>query len=179
MTRVTPSPHDTVFERYPPSASVIAASLRDTRQAVFWLDELGPGPGYPALSGAPTTDLVVVGGGFTGLWTAVRAKQRDPDRRVVLLEAKRIGWAQSGRNGGFVEASLTHGEENGRSRWPDEYEELDRLGRVNLDAFEADVRDLGIACELERTGMLAVAVEEHQVDWLGPDRLDRDAVRGA
>src|SRR5690606_17243735 len=78
----------TVFERYPPSASVIAHSLARTRQAIFWLDELAAPEGHPAVSGTVTTDLAVVGGGFTGLWTALRAKQRDPERRVVLVEAK-------------------------------------------------------------------------------------------
>src|SRR5690606_40785315 len=101
------APRPTVFERYPPAPSVISHSLEQTRQAVFWLDELGEGQPHPALSGTVTTDLAIVGGGFTGLWTALRAKQRDPGRRVVLLEAKRIAWAQSGRNGGFVEASIT------------------------------------------------------------------------
>lgn len=180
MTRVSPEPHDTVFERYPPSASVIANALDGTRQAVFWLDELGEGVRYPALAGAPTTDLVVVGGGFTGLWTAVRAKQRDPDRRVVLLEAKRIGWAQSGRNGGFVEASLTHGEENGRSRWPGEYDQLEQLGMQNLDAIEATIAELGLDVQWERTGELDVATEPHQLEWLTgtpPEDGDADVVR--
>jgi glycine/D-amino acid oxidase-like deaminating enzyme len=180
MARVSPTPHDTVFERYPPSASVIAASLADSRQSVFWLDELGPGAAYPALSGAPTTDLAVVGGGFTGLWTALRAKQRDPERRVVLLEAKRIGWAQSGRNGGFVEASLTHGEENGRSRWPAEYEQLARLGMANLEAIEQTIADLGLDVQWERTGELDVATEPHQLEWLTgtpPSDGDSDVVR--
>jgi glycine/D-amino acid oxidase-like deaminating enzyme len=65
----------------------------------------------------------------------VLAKRRDPSRRVVLLEAQTIGWAASGRNGGFAEVSLTHGEQNGRARWPDEMDTLDRLGRENLDAL--------------------------------------------
>ena len=56
------------------------------------------------------------------------AKRRNPGARVVLLEANTVGWAASGRNGGFCEASLTHGEENGRSRWPEEYDALERLG---------------------------------------------------
>ena len=109
----------------------------------------------------------------------MHAKRRDPGRRVVLLEAHTIGWAASGRNGGFCEASLTHGEDNGRARWPEEYDVLERLGADNLDAFEADVRDLGLDCEWERTGMLAVAVEEHQVAWLRdePHVLDRAQVR--
>jgi len=179
MARVSPEPHDTVFERYPPTASVISHSLTGTRQSVFWLDELGAGATYPTLGGAPTTDLVVVGGGFTGLWTALRAKQREPDRRVVLLEAKRIGWAQSGRNGGFVEASLTHGEDNGRSRWPAEYDQLARLGMQNLDAMEATIAELGLDVQWERTGELDVATEPHQLKWLdewAPDAADPDAV---
>jgi glycine/D-amino acid oxidase-like deaminating enzyme len=156
----------TVFERYPPTASVIAHSLASTRQAVFWLDELGARDAHPPLSGTITTELAIVGGGFTGLWTALRAKQRDPDRRVVLVEAKRIGWAQSGRNGGFVEASITHGEENGRSRWPAEYPQLARLGLENLDAMERTVAELGLDVQWERTGELDVATEPHQLDWL-------------
>ena len=105
---------------------------------------------------------------------------------MVLLEAQTVGWAASGRNGGFCEASLTHGEENGRSRWPEEHELLERLGRANLDAFEADVRDLGLACEWARNGALSVAVEDHQVEWLRdspahPDQhfLDAEEVRAA
>ena len=109
----------------------------------------------------------------------MHAKRRDPGRRVVLLEARTIGWAASGRNGGFCEASLTHGEENGRARWPEEHDVLARLGHDNLAGFEADVRDLGLDCEWERTGTLSVAVEEHQVDWLrdDPAYLDTEQVR--
>jgi SAM-dependent methyltransferase len=167
----------TVFERMAPPAAVVDASLSATRDGCFWLDDVGDAARHPALAGAHSTDLLVVGGGYTGLWTAVKAKLRNPGTRVVLLEAQTVGWAASGRNGGFCDASLTHGEDNGRARWPDEYDALERLGLENLDAFEADVRDLGIDCEFERTGMLAVAVEEHQVAWLPADHLDRDAVR--
>ena len=86
----------------------------------MWLDPavLGVRPDYPRLPGATTCDLLVVGGGYTGLWTALHAAERDPDARVVLIESQRLGWGASGRNGGFVDASLTHGAENGKSRWP-------------------------------------------------------------
>ena len=143
-----------------------------------------PGASYPSLRGETRADLAVVGGGYTGLWTAVRAKQRDPGRRVVLLEGERLGWAASGRNGGFCDASITHGEENGRSRWPDEYDDLARLGRENLDGIVATVAEHGMDVDLERTGELAVAVEPHQVAWLreaaaegGGTFLDEAAVR--
>ena len=96
----------------------------------------------PRCAGRRRADLAVVGGGYTGLWTAVRAKQRDPGRRVRAARgASGSGWAASGRNGGFCDASITHGEENGRSRWPDEYDDLERLGRENLDGIVATVAE--------------------------------------
>jgi glycine/D-amino acid oxidase-like deaminating enzyme len=157
----------------------VERALEGSRQAVFWLEDAGAQARHPELTASTAADLTVVGGGYLGLWTAVHAKRRDPGRRVVLLEARTIGWAASGRNGGFCEASITHGEENGRTRWPDEYDVLDRLGRENLDAFEADVHELGLACEWERTGALGVAVEEHQVEELRAEEhfLDGPAVR--
>ena len=158
--------HLTAYERHAPDPRLVAESLADSVQAVFWLDDVDAAPAYDPLTAPTRADLTVVGGGYLGLWAAVHAKRRDPGRRVVLLEAQTVGWAASGRNGGFCEASLTHGEDNGRSRWPEEYDVLERLGAANLDAFEADVRDLGLACEWERTGALSVAVEDHQVEWL-------------
>ncbi|MXG89033.1 NAD(P)/FAD-dependent oxidoreductase [Nocardioides flavescens] len=168
----------TAYERHAPPAAAVDAALAGSRPAVFWLED-ARGPAYAPLTGTVTTDLAVVGGGYCGLWTAVLAKRRDPGRRVVVLEAGTVGWAASGRNGGFVEASITHGEENGRRRWPEEYDELERLGHDNLDALEADVRDLGLDCDFERTGVLSAAVETHQVPWIEGDAgfLDHDAVR--
>ncbi|MCB8957738.1 MAG: FAD-dependent oxidoreductase [Nocardioides sp.] len=168
----------TVYERLAPPGALVDAALAPSRHAIHWLED-APGASYEPLTRDAAADLTVVGGGYCGLWTAVLAKRRNPGARVVLLEANTVGWAASGRNGGFCEASLTHGEENGRSRWPEEYDDLTRLGRANLDALEADVRELGIDAQLERTGMLSVAVEEHQVDWLrgSPGFLEQDAVR--
>lgn len=158
----------TVYERRRPPASAIARSLADSRQSVFWLDDLPADltPTRPPLTGERIADLAIVGGGYTGLWTALLAKRRNPDADVVLLEAKTIGWAASGRNGGFCEASLTHGRENGRRRWPDELELLERLGLENLDAFEADLAEWGVDARFERNGSLDVAVEPFEVEWL-------------
>jgi glycine/D-amino acid oxidase-like deaminating enzyme len=155
----------TVFERLRPDAAMVDHALKDTRQSVFWLEDAPP-DAYPALTSSTSADLVVVGGGYSGLWTALLAKRRHPDASVVLLEARTIGWAASGRNGGFAESSLTHGEENGRSRFPEEYDQLARLGRENLDAIEAIVRELGLDADWERNGSIDVAVEPHQVEWL-------------
>jgi glycine/D-amino acid oxidase-like deaminating enzyme len=130
----------------------------------MWLDI--PRPDYPRLPGGLTCDLLVVGGGYAGLWSALHAVERNPGARVVLIEAERVGWAASGRNGGFVEASITHGAENGKSRWPTEFDQLERLGLANLDGMQADIATYGMQVDWERTGMLSVATEPHQVEWL-------------
>lgn len=169
----------TVFERRRPPASVVEHSLAGTEQRVFWLDDLPEDltPTRPRLTGTKVADLVVVGGGYSGLWTALLAKERNPGAHVVLVEARRIGWAASGRNGGFCEASLTHGHENGMARWPKEMPLLHRLGMENLDAIEASEARYGMDFEFERTGQLAPAVEEHQVEWLRR-RADEAAASG-
>ena len=111
----------------------------------------------------------MVGGGFTGLWSALLALEEQPGRDVVVLEAGRLGWAASGRNGGFCAASLTHGLANGLQRWPDEMPLLLRLGRDNLSAIEDALGRYGIDCGWERTGELDVAVEPWQLEGLAED----------
>jgi glycine/D-amino acid oxidase-like deaminating enzyme len=146
----------------------------------FWLDQPDRPAPRPPLSAPAGTDLAVVGGGFSGLWTALLAKERDPGRDVVLIEADRVASAATGRNGGFCSASLTHGDANGQARFPAEFATLDRLGRQNLDEIEATVGKYGIACGFERTGNLSVATQPHQVERLaaaGADLLSRDEVR--
>ena len=134
-----------------------AESLRDARPVSYWLDQPGVPAPRPALRGAVRADLAIVGGGFTGLWTALLAKERDPARDVLLLEGRRIGWAASGRNGGFCSASLTHGLANGLDRFGAEMPTLDRLGQQNLAEIAGAVARYSIDCAFERTGELLVA----------------------
>ena len=119
-------------------------AIADALPLAFWLDDPASPEPAPPLVGRTSADLVVVGGGFTGLWTAWLAKAADPARDVVLVEADRCGWAASGRNGGFCAASLTHGLGNGVERFPAEVDVLERMGRQNLDAIEATVAAEGI-----------------------------------
>src|SRR3954453_23155692 len=112
-------------------------SLADSAPAPYWLDRPDRTDPRAPSDGNGRDALCGVGGGFSGLWTAILAKERDPSRDVVLLEGNRTGWAASGRNGGFCAASLTHGRANGMERFPDEMDRLDKLGRENLDALEA------------------------------------------
>lgn len=166
-------------------------SLTDAQPMSYWLDDPGRPAPEPALAGDAHTDLLVVGGGYSGLWTALVAKERDPHRDVVLVEGREAGWAASGRNGGFCAASLTHGIGNGLSRWPGEIATLEELGARNLDAIESAVKRYGIDCDFERTGEIDVATEPHQLAELhetygeleslglagGYELLDADALR--
>ncbi|HET7044433.1 MAG TPA: FAD-dependent oxidoreductase [Gaiellaceae bacterium] len=67
----------------------------------FWLRDAPPDDETPPLDRDLEADVVVVGGGYTGLWTALALRERAPDRHVTLLEAEHCGWGPSGRNGGF------------------------------------------------------------------------------
>jgi glycine/D-amino acid oxidase-like deaminating enzyme len=155
-----------VYEREAPDPRLVDAALAGSRHAVMWREDVPDAASFDVFAGRATADLVVVGGGYLGLWTALLAVRRNPGARVILLEAQQIGWAASGRNGGFCESSLTHGAENGRRRWPAEYDQLARLGQENLDGLISDVAELGIDAQLEQVGSLAVATEPHQLDWL-------------
>ncbi|WP_121252349.1 NAD(P)/FAD-dependent oxidoreductase [Nocardioides ferulae] len=149
-----------------PGAAAARTALADAAPAVYWLDDPARPEALPPLSGHAAADLVVVGGGYTGLWTALLARQRHPGRSVLLLEADVCGSQASGRNGGFAAASLTHGFSNGMERWPDELARLDRLGVENLTEIGRTVADLGIDCGWEQTGELTVATAAHQLTEL-------------
>ncbi len=68
----------------------------------FWLGEAPPAPPAPPLEGERSADVVVVGGGYTGLWTAWHLKRLEPEASVIAVEAGACGEGPSGRNGGFV-----------------------------------------------------------------------------
>ncbi len=175
----------------PDAMRTAARSLSEAKPVSYWLDDPGKPAAEPALTGDEHCDLLVIGGGYSGLWTALLAKERDPARDVVLIEGHEAGWAASGRNGGFCAASLTHGLANGMARWPDELAKLEDLGVRNLDAIEEAVARYGIDCDFERSGEIDVATEPHQVaelrefhaeaERLGlagrSEWLDADAVR--
>jgi glycine/D-amino acid oxidase-like deaminating enzyme len=143
----------------------------------------------PALAGDERTDLLIAGGGFTGLWAAVQAKEENPERDIVLIEADAVAEGASGRNGGFADSSLTHGLSNGLHHFPDDMASIEELGSENYRGYLAALERHGIDARLEQTGTLSVAAEAHHVEDLreyfellhrfgeAAEWLDRDAVR--
>jgi len=142
----------------------VSAAWRDTKFGPFWEQTVDMPKPAPSLHGEIETDLLIIGGGFTGLWAAINAKQQQPERDVVLLEGETCGHGGSGRNGGFCLSSLTHTAENGVARFREEMPVIERLGLENHSALLNDVEELGIECDLERAGFLLVAVDERQTE---------------
>ena len=139
------------------------AALCEARPAVLWLDTPDRPEPYGPLAGATTADLVVVGAGFTGLWAALQAVEDDPSREVVLIESGAAAGQASGRNGGFVSSSLTHGLVNGLDRFARDLPRIERVARANFDGLLASIDRYRIDARLERSGLLSVAVEDWQV----------------
>jgi glycine/D-amino acid oxidase-like deaminating enzyme len=150
------------FSTTPRQESIKA--LADVKLTPFWLDSPNKPERTEVLHNKIETDLCIIGGGFTGLWTALLAKQRNRNRDVVLIEAYEIAYGASGRNGGFCSASLTHGFLNGVSRWEKEFPKLLQMGRDNLDEIENTLKQYKIECDFIRSGEINVAVEPHQIE---------------
>ncbi len=154
-----------VFSHLP--SSHVLPSLADVWEGSYWLDdEAEPANDASRVVGSLTADLLVIGGGFTGLWAAIEAKQHNPNLDVVLVEGNAVARGATGQNGGFVSASLTHGFTNGLARWPNDIAKLTQLGQENLTGIENFVTANNIDCDWMRVGELDVATEEYQIAGL-------------
>src|SRR5918998_5018901 len=139
----------------------------------WWLEEAGRIESLPPLSGALEADVVVIGGGYTGMWSAWHVLQAEPSARVVLLEGGLCGHGPSGRNGGFCE-----------SLWMAAHALRERFGappaRALLDAASRSVSEIGAWCEengvdawFRQAGYMCVSTAP------AFDEAGRDAVRAA
>ena len=141
-------------------------SLSDANPIPFWTDSPLAPTELPKLQADTSTDLLIIGGGLTGLWAAIEAKRINPSQDVLLLESERIAFGASGRNGGFFSESLTHGLSHGLATWPNEIANLLRLGRENVSEIISFLNTEGVDADLRLCGKSTMATRNHHVGEL-------------
>ncbi len=173
-----------------------------TGTAPLWWDGRSPSPAPTPETDLPLrADVVVVGGGFTGLWTAYYLLRADPSLEVLVLESEHVGFGASGRNGGWVSAlwpvgadtvAARHGREATLSLLAALRDTVDEVGRVDAEEQLGGGFVKGGTIALARTEAQearARAAAAHGAawgdgtTWLGPqearERLDSPGVLGA
>ncbi|WP_135455772.1 FAD-dependent oxidoreductase [Mycobacterium sp. DL99] len=148
----------------------------DIRSRSLWLDQLGDIAPRPPLTGNTTADIVIIGGGFTGLWTALHLAKRRQDARIVVLERHVVGFGAAGRNGGWCGAGLAgsaklYAKSAGWKRTLDGA----RLFETAIDEIGRVIDEEGIAADFVKGGTLVVATTEPQ--WARLQNSHAAAVR--
>ena len=138
--------------------SFAKTALKDVTFFPYWLDSPDAPAVTPQLVGHTDADLLIVGGGFTGLWAAIQAKEAAPGRDVMLIEAGKVAYGASGRPGGIVSTSIMHGLHNAERLFPNDIAELERLGQENMRDLLDTLERHGIDAHPSWGGELTVAI---------------------
>lgn len=137
----------------------------------LWLDEARerePDLGVTQQSPPAYADVVIVGGGYTGLWTAIRVKEQDPSAQVVVLEATYCGYGASGRNGGIAEGSWAKLPTMVRLWGRDDAVRVAQETDRSLERLVAFCAEHGIDAQIRQEGNLWFASNRSQLDsWAG------------
>jgi glycine/D-amino acid oxidase-like deaminating enzyme len=175
------------------------------RSRSFWLDRLGdPCEPRPGLPGDLDVDVVIVGAGYTGLWTAYYLTEADPWIRIAILEAEVAGFGASGRNGGWCSAEMAIGLDGLAARYGragalamhhalvDAVDEVGRMAdKEDIDCHFAKGGSLQLATlpphvpriQAEVARSHSVGLTDADIRWLGPraatDVIGVDHLRGA
>jgi glycine/D-amino acid oxidase-like deaminating enzyme len=140
---------------------------------VWWLEEaLAAGFGGDAtlpLDGDTEADVVIVGGGYTGLWTALALKEREPALDVVLLEADECGRGPSGRNGGFCHGYWSHLPRLRERFGEDGALAVARAGEAIIPGVRAFAEAAAADIWLRKGGMLRVSAAPAQDHAVGDE----------
>jgi glycine/D-amino acid oxidase-like deaminating enzyme len=136
----------------------------------WWLREaLAADPGEPAppLSGDTTADVVILGGGYTGMWAAYHLKQLDPGTDIVLLEQDICGGGPSGRNGGFLNSFWNELDTLAHEFGDDAALRICRAGEDSVDAIGSFCTEHDVDAWFHRDGDISVAGSDAQVGGWG------------
>lgn len=136
----------------------------------FWLEQalFSEGDLAPALQGAQRADVCIVGGGYTGLWTAIQAKQQDPSLDIVIIESDLCGAGASGRNGGCLHTWSAKFFTLCRLFGQAEAIRLVKASEAVLGNIAAFCRDHSIDAEFRQDGTLFTATSRAQIGTFGP-----------
>ncbi len=153
-----------------------AAFINNASTTALWLDQIGPITKREALANNSETDIAIVGGGFSGLWTAYYLIRADPSLRVMVIEKDFCGFGASGRNGGWAEGGLSVGPET-YAKWSSMddamrlvhamHDSVDEIGRVALSE--------GIACGYAKGGWIRLARNAAQAKRMRAEMAEPNA----
>lgn len=140
-----------------------------SRHRSLWLEQaLGDEPDAPALAGDIKCDVVIIGGGFVGLWTALRLKELEPSADVLVLEADICGGGASGRNGGFALSWWLKASSLRKLCGDAGALQLLQASEAAIDEIEAFCTECAPAAEFRRGGLLWAATSNAQIGaWNG------------
>jgi glycine/D-amino acid oxidase-like deaminating enzyme len=133
-------------------------------QACYWLARRPPREAV-RLEGAQAADVVIVGAGLTGLWTAIFLKELDPGLAVAVIERGLAAHGASGRNAGIVSETVDHSHGLAIEHFGEaEARRLARLGEANLAELVGFLDHRGIDCDYEPTGRFMVALSDAHLE---------------
>lgn len=124
------------------------------------------------LKGADKADIVIIGGGFTGLSSAYHLNQKFPDKKIVLLEGACCGYGASGRNGGFCDPAMSGFLSYVAQAGPEAGRKTFDLSLYGINHIKRLIAEHGVACDFEENGMLQTALDEEQARELEKNQAD-------
>ena len=143
--------------------------------AVLWHESLGVRPRAEPATGQLRADVVIVGAGYTGLWTAYQLKRSDPTLDIAVLDAHDVAFGASGRNGGFAMTLLDFDLHRFAAGWGDDAAaHAHRAVARSVDEMAATVAEEGIDADLETTGLLRVATNAAQLARIEREQATAD-----
>lgn len=136
----------------------------------FWIEQalFNDGDLAPALQGAQRADVCIIGGGYTGLWTAIQARQQAPSLDIAIIESDLCGAGASGRNGGCLHSWSAKFFTLRRLFGETEAIRLVKASEAVVDDMASFCREHGIDAEFRQDGTLFTATSQAQIGGFDP-----------